>query len=990
MNLRIPTLVSVSACLLLLNVISPAVWAQETAPLLPADPVLVSPGDPLPHRDAPPSGAELPVEPGSSGEPSQPEDAAAAPLADETAVAPGTGELVLIVTDRSNGLPLGSAKVTFTSDGALEQTNDAGILRVTLPEGLHDLVIAADHYEAEVAPEVAVLAGKVTQTAITLVPAVEQITIRARRVEGSKAKVFEERREMTQVADIVAAEQISKAGDSNAAGALRRVTGLTLLDGKYVYVRGLGERYSATLLNDSQLPSPDPFRRVVPLDLFPSGMLESIVVQKSYTPDRPAEFGGGAIELRTVGVPDRFNLKGSIASKLVAGTSASGLRYTGGDLDFLGLDDGTRSMPGPLADAVRTGKRISIRSDFSEAELEALAESLPDNYDTRKKTLGPNLSAALSLGDRFVLGKVHLGYLGSLLYNHEWNRIDRKLTRYAGADGALGEATDELTFKGMSRVVNLSGLVGVSAEIGENHEISSVSLLTRLSDDTTRIKEGMTGNDDTIRSTLLSWVERQMFLEQVRGRHEFNGGPVRLDWRYNFAQASRDMPDTREYRYELYGEDQPWMFSSRSDGNQRTFSALDDATHDLGADLCWNVFENARATTVKLKSGYERVMRKRSADTRRFGFALFDTFKGQPEMRTESIERIFSAANIGGNGIQLMDYTRNTDSYSASQTIDAGFGMIDVTLLGALTLVGGVRVERSVQDVETFGLHEVDKVPDVASLDTTHFLPTLTATWRFLPRMQLRFGYSQTLARPDFRELSTATYTDDLVNMEVGGNPDLKTALIHNLDLRWEWYTSNTTNLSAGAFGKILERPIETVLVNMAGNGSKVTYENSKRATIYGLEADLLQSLGAVHRWLSDVFIGSNASFIGSRIQLSDQLVNRSNMTSRDRPLQGVSPYVINANLSYDNLDIAHTSTLLYNILGRRISEVGTASMPDIYEQPAHSLDYVMIQGITENIRVELKAQNLLGARRVTKQADRNILEIPIDRTFSLALKGTF
>lgn len=879
---------------------------------------------------------------------------------EQAAGPPGTIRGTLI--DEQTGKPLAGVRI-FVRGLPVEAVSDrAGLFTLTAPEGDAELSALRAGYTT-VTTTVAVVAHEERAVTIRLARAglqLADVTVRAPRIAGGAASLLDERQESSSVSDVLGAEQMSRSGDSDAAAALRRVTGLTVIGGKYVYVRGLGDRYSATLLNGSALPSPEPEKRVVPLDLFPTSLIEAVVIQKTFSPDRPAEFGGGVVEVRTRSIPDVPVLSISLSGTYDAGTSFSTASFGDrGPTDWLGFGAAYRALPEALAEAsedapIKAGGIFSS-DGYTAEQLEAFGEMIPNRWGLSDRTLPPDFGLSASGGGTVPLGAVKLGGLAGLVFSNGWNIDEGFKATYSNGGSGL-ELKRRTTFVETSSRVRLGGALslGLSADRGE---LRSTTLIMRSSTGTALVyhADDPTGSNDT-ESTRIDWEEQQLVFEQLVGRLDL--GPARLDARAAFSWADRVEPDKREYTY-LSTQD-GLILSQRGSWNEILYGTLEDRASDLGLDLSWPVGR------VELKGGAARTARQRASTTRRFGFQ----FQGSDGIDLSApIEAVIVPENIGAEGegdpgyLELEENTTSSDDYSATQAMLAGFVMGDVAWSGRVKSLVGARVERSTQIVSTFELFDTSATPVAAELSTTDLLPAATLSIGLGPdhepdQMLLRLGYGRTLSRPELRELSQVAYYDYRSGRLLYGNPDLARAAIDNLDARWEWYRRAGESLSAGLFYKRFDHPIESVIAVSAVSGSVGTFDNATSATNFGAEVEMRQRLDILAEPLRDLYISANGSIIRSRVDLSD---TEGNQTSDSRPLQGQSPWVLNAALGYENPDARVAISLLYNVFGPRIVEVGTSGIPDTYEQPVHRLDLVGSCGVGEAWALKLKAANLLN-----------------------------
>ena len=810
-----------------------------------------------------------------------------------------------------------------------------------------------------------------------LAVALDDLEVVAPYIQGGVAALVAERQGQSAVVDVIGAEQMARSGDGDAAAALKRVTGLTVVGGKYVYVRGMGERYSTTLLDGVTLPSPEPERRVVPLDLFPTGLLGAVVVQKTYSPDMPGEFGGGVVQLRTRRPGEEPVLEVSLSSTWRPDTTGrDGLTYAGGATDFLGFDDGTRALPAAVRAAsedqtLLERTRLSNKG-FSAAELDALGEAMPNRWATMTRVVPPGLGVDVVAGDRLELGGVKLAGLATLGWGQDWRMRDFRRRYFIVGQGGALELQHSYRFESLERTVGLTGAVGLTAELGSDHELASTTLVLRLTDDEARVFSGRNRDAGTdIRVTRLRFVERMLVAEILRGAHQLH--PFDLQWHYAFALADRQEPDRRTYRYDREPGTDTWLLSDRPEGNQRLYSDLDDINHDLSLSLRFAPTREAgREPERFVKVGGQVVARDRGVDTRRYKFQTKGPRAGDPALIAQDPEDIFVPANIGNDAFQFQETTRQTDNYTADQRLLAGYVMGETPVFG-LRLMAGVRVEAFRQRVSTFELFNPDQAPVEAKLDDTDLLPAASLTWPFAEGWQARLGYGRTVSRPDFREMSPATFNDVTGGRQIFGNPDLDRATLQHLDARLEWYPSPRESLSLAVFHKAFDRPIEQIIIPSAQ--FSVTFANAEAATNTGVELD-----GRV-QITEALSLAGNAALIHSEVALGGGGIQ----TSSNRPLQGQSPYVLNAQIGYEPGPFR--VSLLYNRFGARIVEVGAQGAPDVLEQPRDQLDLVASAPLGAGFSLSLKAANLLGAHAVFTQGATTQEDQALGRSVGLGLK---
>jgi outer membrane receptor protein involved in Fe transport len=940
-------------------------------------------------------------------ESSSPELAGAAAAAAESDLAPGVLEGRLVSSD--DGRPVQNARI-FISGVAADIRSDAdGRFRAEAPAGRRSVSVLHSGFNTLTQDNVEVPEGATANLELKLTPAgseLPEFVVIAPYISGSLASVMAERRESEGVTDVLSSEQISRAGDSDAAGALKRVTGLTLVGGQYIYVRGLGERYSSVLLNDAMIPSPDPTRRVVPLTLFPTDVIEAVVVQKTASAYLPGEFGGGTVQLRTVSFPPELTGNLSVSLGYRDGTTFdTGLDYDGGDTDYLGFDDGTRDLPASLAEAIAGGQFLRPRSftnpdGFTPEEIEVFGEDVAakSSYDLLEKTIPADLGLSGSFGNSFGFGDGNRwGFLTAFKYDNKWAHLNEIRREYSASDDGL-QLADEVEVIRTANNIDTSLFANLGVELADDHKVGLNAMLLRQTEDEARVSEGVEDSQQ-LRRYQFQWIENELLSYQALGSHVFPFEDWTLDWQYTDATATRDEPNTRRYRRDDDDGDGVYQVSTRSDSNSQSWSDLEDQLRHWSVDstLPLEFGEHSLA----LRGGLGDLERDREASIRTF------TFQGRipNELLTLDQSALLTPPFIDPRILQLKETTRATDTYTASQTLDSKFLNLDLSLLnGKYRVSAGLREEDNRQQVVTADLSNPNAPPVIGEIDQVDRLPSAAITWAYSDKAQLRAAYAESVNRPDFREMAPAPYLDPLLDIVTVGNPDLKTADLKNYDLRWEYYFSPSESFSIAGFYKEFTNPIEKTF-SSGGSARIINLQNALAAELTGVELDYSQSLGWIEDfawlgWLADFewgFLGPfdwahyqfafNYTWIDSTVEIDTSLTTQ---TNSDRPLQGQSPWVINLQFGYYNPDSPTEWSLLYNEFGERISQAGVLGQPDIYEQPFPQLDFVYKRRFAEDWRFVAKLKNLLDPDVEFTQGQETTRIFQLGRELSLELQWAF
>lgn len=907
-----------------------------------------------------------------------------------------------------SGNPLGGATVTVPGQQAEAVTGADGSFTVQMARGVFDLRIDHPEYPALTLPGVRALASIegsldiVLRSAAAATGGVEELVVTGRYIPDT---AIANERSAESVLDVITAKEISLAGDSTAADALQRVTGVTIQKDLPV-VRGLNDRFSTTLLNGAEIPSPDPSRRAIGLDIFPTDLIGGISVQKTYTPDLPADFSAGAIRIETRGVPEE--LEGSVSASVgynTRSTTERGLIYQGGDRDDLGYDDGTRDIPNIAATLTNSGR--TPLSQLTPAQNEQVAESLPNNYNIMGSELDPDFGFAATLGGRATLGDVPVGARLALQYDNKWRfrREARASFTNITSGGLFGEDSE---LQRTENTVTTGAMLGATAELDPRNTINLLSLLSRISVDGTFFEEGFNINESRdFRSLTLEWSESQLLSNQLSGSHELDWlGGFAADWQVSFSNAERDEPGTREYTYSRpAGVDDVFRLAT-GPGEAGlppvwSWEFLDEDTLDAGLNLAFpaELFSN---WTGEWKVGVGAVQRERDYEIVRWRFALapgagvndpffFETFAfPSPEM-------ILIPERIGPNGFQLVNASTaaaggaNADNYQGEHDILSTYLMGDFYIGSAYRLQAGARIEASDLSVTTSSLTTQGAIGE-GRIDETDVLPAVNFTWFLNDESQLRLAASKTLNRPQFRELSPAPFRDPETRFEAVGNPNLDQAEILNFDIRYERYWSNDEGFTIAAFYKDFSDPIEVITLGGGSDDRGVrSFANADGAELYGVEMDArynFASLAPNTPFFSNMYIAGNLALIESEVEVSASDLGVS--TNSKRRLQGQSPWVGNVTFGYSNPEREIDAVLLVNAFGERITEAGINGVPDAEEQTATQLDFNYRQALFDNWMLGVKFRNLLDSKIEVEQGNTIQRSYRTGRTYSLSLDYRF
>lgn len=931
--------------------------------------------------------------------------AGAAPLRVQ-AQAASAGVIAGVVLDQEDRQPLPNARVgIYQIDAAnTEWTMIAGSLtdpnggfRFEVKPGTYRAILSYQSYVPTVKDDIVVTAGGTAELAVTLVPkplSMKGVDVKGEHAKATEASTLTERKKAVAVSDILSAQQIAKSSDSNAGEALQRVTGLSLVEGKYVFVRGLGERYTNVQMNGASLGTPEPNKRVIPLDLFPSGAFDRISVQKTYTPDQDGEFAGGAIHLETKNFKEGSQFTQSASTGYSASNGMRALGYSGGSLDFIGFDDGTRDYPG-LFRQLAGSRRVISRGLFggdglTREEVQLIGRSFNKTWSPLEESDRPNYSYSATLGRTLSIRGLPISLLawGSLANSYSVQR--RQTNDLRGTPEALYYSYRYDVHEGTKNVMG-AAFTGISIRPKDGQKLSMTGQYYRLTEDVTRIEQGPNYDfgDSIVRRTSLAFVESGVFQSVVSGEHRMPFlSRFAANWVLSYSSSMRDEPDRRETEYQ-WKEGRLALTTRRTLPLTRIFGDMNEYDRSANGSLAKIVpLSGERTLTVKAGGLYRD--RRRTSAYRRFGFKLQPTGRAELDSSLPP-ESLLVNENIKPGYFELEEATRENDAYRARQQIRAGFLMGDVTVLRSLTLAGGARYEVSDQAVESKSPFFTNAVGTDARLRTDDILPAVNATWRAVPNLNLRAAYSKTLNRPELRELSPF----DMYNYEIGisevGNPELEATSIQSYDTRAEFFPSLGEVFAVSLFRKTLPRPIESSLQAAGGNKVRMPV-NGRDGSLKGFELEARSGLARAWKGLRRLGASANYGRVSSKARLQSSVDDTGMPVYTEAPLQGQSSYSLNLGLYYDDGSLLDAA-LLFGSFGKRLSERGVsgapgAPLPDVYEYPPLSLDMTVGCKVARGVRAKLSVENLLERGTEYRQLDKIHRRTDPGRSFSLSISS--
>ncbi len=928
-----------------------------------------------------------------------------------------TGSIAGTVLDGATGESIIGANVRLagTATGATTDLDGHYEIR-NVPAGRYSVAFSYIGYASKTVTGVELQAGAATRLDLTLSTealGLDEVTVEARALRNNEATLLRDRQKALAVSDAISAESIGRSGSSSAADAMSRVTGASVVGGKYVSVRGLGDRYTTAQLNGSELPSADPDRRSVQLDLLPAALLDNVVTTKTFTPDKPGNFSGGAVDINTKDFPDRRML--TFSSGLSGNTQATGatmLTAPGSPTDWLGYDSGRRALPRLVQGAATIPDATLARADAGQARaLDAFSRAFSSVMAPMAGTGEVGRSFSLSGGDRIRVGRQQIGVVASLSYSYGNSYYGGGQANQWQLDGSSQQVdalrSDQVLADQRGTVEAVWGALGtLTYQPRPGHRVSATLLNTQTGEATARALSGkwetQLPGDPFFESRALLYTQRTLRSYQFKGRHTLaRRWTPTLAWNVALTATEQDEPDLR-----FFANDYVYL---DADGNTTGDAARAASTvYNINASLYTrpthyfrNLNEHNSTYDVVLSAGVFKVGGYYQAGHRRFrersfahntktNQAGFEPYSGDPAA-------YFAPGNVGitdsvaygtrtfyAFGNYITDESEARNNYDGDQHIAAGFAMATIPVTRKLRLIGGARYETTRLDVASR-----DTLVARGRLSRGDLLPSLGAVYSLTDNMNLRLAYGRTLARPTFREIGPFKSFEYVGDLNRIGNPDLDRTLIDNVDARYEWFSRPGEIYAVSVFYKHLTNPIEFTFLT----GDRLyTWENVPGGNVYGVELELRRQV--LLRGQHLLQMGFNASLIRSAVDAdsSDRRLLRADdpKAKTTRPLFGQSPYLVNADLSYTREGWGTAFSIYYNVFGPRLAAVVTGPTPDVYEQPRHSLDVSLAQRVGRTFSVKASAKNVLDARHRETASYRGRTyvwrEYDTGRQFSLGL----
>lgn len=946
------------------------------------------------------------------------------------------------VVDSDFGQPIAKASVTIMGSPFGAVTDDQGNFTISgVPPGVYTVQTRAPSYIPKTVPDISVAGGSFNEMrfeAVAEIEEMEELVVPGEIEKASETGLLAERQNASAVMDMIGQDFISRLGAANAGDAMKRMVGTSVADGKYVAVRGMPDRYVNTLLNGGRLPSTDPDKRAINVDLFPGSILESINTYKTFTPDQPADFTGGSVDIRTRTFPDKPSFGTGVTMEYNSQTTFNPkfLTYNGGGTGLFGgkanglmIPQSVINTPTPLPDTLTGGDPAKLAQ--ADAVNTAMRQMNPV-IGLTNKTPPPNMSFNLQGGDSIEFGQdEQVGVIGAFSYRNKYSYYDNgkrgNLFLDPNASGGFNPIYNEDNQAQGKQEVLWGGLVGLSGQWDKDNK-ASVNVMYNLGadDNATQREAPNDAGTETAYQQIIDYGERSLAYLQVVGENRLeNLRNLKINWNGGLGQAQLQEPDQRQFSFVLkdgtyYDPSQqsvdpgpPDPTSPNNTVLQRFQRELTENSYYGIVDFTIPILEEKERTDV-FKTGFYQDYSQRNYTQASFNYPYGaynsggaadpnGTYTSYTPTDGSTWGDVFLNPDRSGlvdptapPGDPMMSYslynqqgtpaTATGTFYNASQAVTASYLMVDFNLFPQLRLNGGTRFENTNLKVNGGvplppALFPPEQYPNfaeggsgLAKIQQLDLLPAVGATFTLTENVNFRFAWSQTLARPSFKEMGPVLTKDFTADEYFLGNPNLQLSKANNYDFRVEWFPRAGEVLAVSLFYKDLQKPMEQqAKFNQTLGVPFLQYENSPNGTIYGVEIEARKRLDQITSYLKNFSLFFNYSQIQSAVPLSAetaQVLEKRGQSTSDRPLQGQPEYIINAGINYDNDEYRFYAGLYYNVTGSFLyavgspQDVGTADetyYPDIYEQPAPSLDFNITQGITDNWKFTFRGKNLLN-----------------------------
>jgi outer membrane receptor protein involved in Fe transport len=913
------------------------------------------------------------------------------------------------VIDAGTGESIIGATVVIENTTTGTITDFDGNYSIDLKPGTYNIKISFISYETQKFTDIAVSPGDVKIINANLKEAtteLEEVVIKARARQKTEAALMVMQRKSASLMDGISSEQIAKLSDSDAAAALKRVTGVSVQGGKYVYVRGLGDRYTKITLNGAEIPGLDPEKNTVQMDIFPSNIIENIVVHKTFTPDIPGESTGGHVDVVTKDFPNQFTLMAStsIGYNSQASFNDQFLTYEGSKTDWLGYDNGARTIPDRAAKAIdrliEEDKNQILRTTFTDQELNEITNSFNNIMAPERKAGFLNHSHKFAIGNQTKLFGKTLGYNLGLSYSRDFEYYEdgnysfNSDPNYDKVENSYNTPVprEALSDDRGTESVGIAGLLNLNYKLSNNHKIGFRFIKNQSGKKIARYKEGIFNYENTdAQERNLGYLERGFNSYQLHGKHVFQGlNKLLMSWVGSFTDMKQDEPDLR-FWINLIDEniDPPYKLKTNT-SPIRFYREMNEYSINGKLDFELPIYI---VRPSKLKFGGAYLYKDRGMDENSFALN-YTNQQYNGDISQYLSQRVISQDNALDDSAYYYtsDYESSLiNSYTAYQQVISEYVMLDIPV-DKFRIVTGLRFEQFNQNVEN-QINSNDDQYNEFNQDNFDVLPSLNITYSITEAMNIRGGVSQTVARPVFKEIGT-NYYDYKTGFLYRGNPELKRSLITNLDIRWEWFMARGEKIALSGFYKSFKDPIEQQLDPQKEKNPELVYFNAPDAQLRGVELEFRKKLSFISL-LENFTIGGNFTIVNSEITKDDETYKYEKQGDPDRdktrPMFGQAPWIINGYLGYENQKLNLSSNLGFNHTGPKLFMITLFGTPYVYEQKEPSLTWNISKLIGNRLAFDFEIKNILNSEYTAtynyETGDKHFLRHQMGRVYSFGVK---
>lgn len=879
-----------------------------------------------------------------------------------------TGSIQGSVTDKANSEILigATVQVDGTTIGTTTDLNGYFSLD-NLKAGKYRLKFSYVSYNTKIIENIDVESGKVTTVNVEMegnLISLGDINIIAVRRTNSDISMITDIKAGTSVSTGISAQQISRTLDKDASEIVKRVPGITIMDNRFLVVRGLSQRYNNVWLNNAATPSSEADVKAFSFDIIPSSMIENIMIYKSPLAELPADYAGGFVRITTKNLPEKNEAFFSYSTGISeTATFREFYKPVSGNTDWLGFDNGSRSLPDDMPDHLNEYEFAT--NPAVRERITLLGRKLNNNWSALSATAYPDQKLLAGLNRKLTFGNNIFGNVTAVTYSLSNGSDKIENTDYSIYDYSSDQPSylNQFVDKHYSNSARLAVMNNTSLYLGKSTKLEFRNLFNQSGISRYIMRSGREwyNNGRFIKSEELRYLSRSIYTGQLAGDHTFKEGKTKFDWILGYASSNKKEPDTKRYRYLRDEEDTTkymLLFSDQADLSSQSRMWINLNENTISATLNLKIQPGSGKFRPEIKTGFYFENKKRGFHARNFGYA-----KGSPESTFGQtclpVDKIFTNENINlEKGIKLTEVTALSDSYTAGNNQIAGYISTLMEIANKVNIYAGLRLEKNRQTLSSY--KQASSVKVDVDRDTINLFPSANIAYNFNNKNLIRLAYGMTINRPEFREIAPFYYVDFEQNAGIYGAPHIKQAYIHSFDLRYEFYPNPGETFNLGVFYKKFLNPIEQII--LGNNPTQYSFENVKSAYSTGIEAELRTSLGFITGMRNFTSI-LNASLIKSRVIFPEGSL------SRNRPLEGQSPYIINAGLYYQGKNNALMISILYNITGKRIVAVGRPSpnewedIPDIYEMPRNSIDLTISKAIGKRFEIKGGVKDLLNEK---------------------------